>query len=274
VVAPGLYGNQYALDQFNAVAKTAVGARQQNGGPSKDRLHFDFQTFFACPVTSLENKRERYVLFQPQRAYSLQEPGERHDLLGYRNWLNIANDPRWVAINNAEDQDKLLVSIAFASGSPFPVFPAHRITLPGIGPELFVDGGYAHNIPIEAARKVGANRVLIISSAPRDPPVQSAPEEGSFELVGRLWMLRGLVPYLYERSQIEDTRSGEDIFVATIAPSASPDNWPLLTDFRRPVIERMFHEAENDLGRRIGSVENWGNPIYRRRTQDAQGGAR
>lgn len=108
----------------------------------------------------------------------------------------------------------------------------------------------------------------MINSSPREPLVQSSGQETRFEAIGNLtWMLRWLIPYFYERSQIEDALSAEDIVVASVAPSASPDGWPFLTDFQSHVIERMFKEPEDDRPRRIGSIESWGNPSRRFATQ-------
>lgn len=159
VVAPGMYGNQSALNYFVAAARNVFGKNAILVDGREISLDVDFQTYYAAPITSLEKRIERYVLFSPRQTYNDDAAG-RH-AVDYRSSLEIANDPRWVAIDKADQQRKLLIKIAFASGSPFPVFPAHRIHLPDIGPELLVDGGYAHNIPIEAAKKLGARRVLI-----------------------------------------------------------------------------------------------------------------
>jgi hypothetical protein len=64
---------------------------------------------------------------------------------------------------------------------------------------------------------------------------------------------------------VEDALSAEDLLVALIAPSASPEGWPFLTDFRAEVIERLFAEAEKDRALRIGTIENWGRPMFTRR---------
>jgi hypothetical protein len=121
-------------------------------------------------------------------------------------------------------------------------------------------------VPVEAGKRLGARRVLVINSSPREPAAQ--PEAGGrrFRYVGNLtWMLRWIIPYLYERSQVEDALSAEDLIVALIAPSASPRGWPFLTDFRAEVISRMFEESEKDQTLRIGSIENWGRPAFTRR---------
>jgi hypothetical protein len=93
--------------------------------------------------------------------------------------------------------------------------------------------------------------------------------------VGNLtWLARWIIPYLYERSQVEDALSAEDLIVAVIAPSASPEGWPFLTDFRAEVIERMFEEANKDRALRIGSIESWGRPAFVRRAGSTPQGSR
>jgi len=261
IVAPGLYGNENALRYFQAAARNVFG---ESALGERGSLEVTFRAFYAVPVTALEKGIERYVMFQPPQAY---DPGAGSvPLVGYRSWLSTSNDPRWLAIDSAERQRELVMRVAFASGSPFPVFPAHRIRLPGIGEELLVDGGYAHNVPVEAGKRLGARRVLVINSSPREPAGPPRASESGLRFVGNLtWMLRWIIPYLYERSQVEDALSAEDLVVGLIAPSASPRGWPFLTDFRDEVIARMFQEALQDRALRIGSVENWGRPSFVRR---------
>jgi len=265
LVAPGLYGNENALGYFKAAARNVFGEKAV--AADSTALDVTFHAFYAAPVTALEKGVERYVMFQPPQAY---EPGasggDGAPLDGYRSWLSISKDPRWLTIDEPAKQRELVMRVAFASGSPFPVFPAHRITLPGIGEELLVDGGYAHNVPVEAGKRLGARRVLVINSSPRDPGAALSQRAPGFQAVGNLtWMLRWIIPYLYERSQVEDALSAEDLVVGLVAPSSSPKGWPFLTDFRADVIDRMFKESTKDRALRIGSIESWGRPAFARR---------
>ena len=255
IVAPGLYGNE---DAKKFLAK----AGNQVIDCSLDK-QLTLSTFYVAPATSLEKKLERYFLF---------EPTESGTGLPYEQQLQISSDNRWTQIDNSDfdnckEYKAFLSEIAFASGSPFPIFPAHKIAISKkvavdetASEEWLVDGGYAHNIPIEAARQLGAEKVLVISSSPVNP------EETGFRM-GKLFspglMIQNftrLIPYFYNRSQIEDVLSAEDMMVAYIAPSNSGGDWPLLTDFRSEVIERLVHEADNDIDRRIGYMQNWGRP--------------
>ena len=264
LVAPGLYGNDDAQRYFRQAAINVFGEQAVGAGNSPS-LAVKFHAYYVAPVTALQKGGERYVMFRPAQAYALGASGAG---LGSRSWVTISNDPRWLTVEDEEQQARLVMPVAFASGSPFPVFPAHRIHLPVIGEELLVDGGYAHNVPVEAAKRLGARRVLVIHSSPREPgtsePAAKPAAGGSdFQVLGNFaLMLRSVVPYLYNRSQVEDALSGEDLLLASIAPSASPKGWPFLTDFRAEVIKRMFDEAEKDRKLRIGSIENWGQPSF------------
>ena len=80
-------------------------------------------------------------------------------------WSSIASDSRWFVLRRANGKD--LRDTAFASGSPFPVFAAHTLNVSALRtPENLIDGGFAHNRPLEAARVLGASKVLVINSSP------------------------------------------------------------------------------------------------------------
>jgi len=272
IVAPGLYGNEQARSYLYTAYNRAMTGESDT---------LKLQTFFTVPVTALEKEKEYYVLFSPKQS----DEKKFHSLLYSHNLLTLRNNPRWITIYNQETQEepnklknqeepnknpeeppkeplnKLFLDVVFASGSPFPIFPATRVNLP-IGEEWLVDGGYAHNIPIQAASQLGARRLLIISSSPRK--LKQSKEE-YFQVYGNLFHnLRRLIPYFYERSQIEDILSAEDMLVARLAPSANTDDWPFLMDFRKEIVKQMFDEATTDFEqrKRIGDIESWGKPVF------------
>ena len=169
-------------------------------------------------------------------------------------------DPQDVAEWNLE----YIRSVVFASGSPYPVFPAHRID-DKIG--RLVDGGYANNVPLDAAQGAGADQVLIVeSSNPLGHPV--APSFVGFvldavriqgDLVDNL---PALFTFLYERSLELDRISRRELLVVSLAPSREEAGWPTLVQFTGAVIGRMRKVAKEDWdqGRRIGLVQSWGRP--------------
>jgi predicted acylesterase/phospholipase RssA len=156
------------------------------------------------------------------------------------------------------------VRVIFASGSPFPIFPAHRLTLRGQDVSL-VDGGYSNNVPVDAARTVSAEQVLIVESS---NPLRGGSEPSGFgravlgvrgKLVENLGRLPG---FLLERSQEVDRLSRRDLFVVSISPSREEVDWPPLFDFRRKTVQRMEKVATADLTRRVGMVQSWGRPSF------------
>jgi predicted acylesterase/phospholipase RssA len=271
VMAPGIYGNEKAKEHFVGIyTKPACEARGLDETACR-RLDLDTPLFirpqvkFIVSATSLEQQREWYFLLHPEMLgedcpdITSVESGERlNELEG--------GDPRW-QIADCRLRNSNLVDIAFASGSPFPVFPATRVELPEEQADVWlVDGGYAHNIPIEAARAVAARRVLVLSSSPLHRQEAQQASRLEEQWLGNLsHNLTRLFPYLFERSQIEDKVSAENMFVATISPSLfwDPDKWPSLTDFRDVTVDRLISSAQADVVRRVGMVESWGPPVCR-----------
>ncbi len=108
------------------------------------------------------------------------------------------------------DQPRILFDVILGSGSIFPVFPARRIEgIPRAGEHIeLVDGGYAHNSPIEAAVMWGATHIVLI-----DVMSYTRSEGGSF--------LRNLVSsaqHLHRQAQLLDVRSRGKIDIFTLAP--------------------------------------------------------
>jgi predicted acylesterase/phospholipase RssA len=262
VNAPALYGNETAKRHFATIVQ----------GDTDGECRIEFQTAFVIAATSLDTAREVYFY-----AYPAKVAGDAADTAE----LNVRNDPRWVEFGPAVRHDDL-VSIVFASGSPFPVFPMTRVSAPPLAPsceeagsarnydpdrrenEWLVDGGYAHNIPIDAARQLGAERVLVVSSS----PLHTDEDRGGVTTfsIGRLIIgLPRLFPYLFERSQIEDVLSTEGMLVAAISPPPTVEDWPALTDFRPARIRKVVEEARKNITmrERIGTVESWGQPLCR-----------
>lgn len=80
-------------------------------------------------------------------------------------------DRRWCFVDELQGKtsaklfrlgDEQFRNAVFASGSPFPIYPATKVYAEAGHPGLFVDGGYAHRVPIEAAGLVGAAQILVV----------------------------------------------------------------------------------------------------------------
>ena len=292
VNAPALYGNERAKSYFQEALAAFAGEPEVD----LDDCFVEFQAPLIITATSLGREREVYFLADPGEEASLADRPE------------IASDPRWVSVGPAMRNGDL-GALAFASGSPFPVFPMTRVKRTPIarqcpGPraepaaagetpvdphaedeEWLIDGGYAHNMPIDAARQLGARRVLVLSSSPLHPIEEEGHEalaagengrpgaEGARPWrphplsVGRLIMgAPRLLPYLYTRSQVEDTLGTEDLLVAALSPVVPAGaSWPLLVDFYEEPLKLVIETASDNLRQdaRIGTIESWGQPVCR-----------
>lgn len=285
-MAPAIYGNGLAREYFFKTHcpddKAEVFAECEKY--LKETELSPPNTNFVVSATSLEKKRERYFVFKADDAAS-----ESNSTINRRLEELIKTDPRWIPDDSVVFKRDLL-SVVFASGSPFPVFPATWVGLPGEGNEWLVDGGFAHNVPIEAANALGAAKALVISSSMLHEHEETIPDTSQEEsgqsaaqdesesgkaqrdrkkLLRNTNLLTGnlirnvprLFPYLFERSQVEDAVSAEEILVTTISPVHRKKKWPGLTDFKSDVVIDLLDAAKNDKHARIGLVESWGAPV-------------
>jgi ABC-type phosphate/phosphonate transport system substrate-binding protein len=170
------------------------------------------------------------------------------------------------------------VDAVFASGSAFPVFPPHRAHLPNGCEVSLVDGGYAHNVPLEAASKSEARQVLILNASPdpRDAVLQVQPlwrrilQQTRLEGGQLVRSSPDVLSFMFERAQELDRNIGESLVVASLSPRPEDGWWPFLLDFRPSVRKAMIEAAEHDIEqeRRIGHVLSWGRPVLLPRLQD------
>ena len=276
VNAPGLYGNEHARDYLDAAAN-----RFEQQQPASQGV--GFRTYFAVPANTLASARDRYFLFTPTSDDRIPVAVER--------------DSRWWICRAPADREQV-ERVVFASGSPFPIFPPHFVAMPcakeddGKGePEPLVDGGYAHNVPVEAVAKLGARQALILQSdaAPEDGQLGPTPEGlearfGSVKetqwaglFVGQLALnLPRLIPFLFNQAQSVDRISERNLLVVSVAAPADAEHagWPALFDFRRAVVQRMLTTAGEDFDRRVARVDNWPPPGRHRGWESSGRGTR
>jgi predicted acylesterase/phospholipase RssA len=255
VAAPALYGNRQARKYH----RNAIGKFTAMNGP------FAPTARFVTPANLLQQDGTRYFMFLAGDEKDCPS-FSRRPTTGAQWWIYapaaITGDKQCLQLVNP---GALAQSVSFASGSPFPIFPAHRVTeLPGKAP--YIDGGYSNNVPVDAARTLDTSEVLIIdSSSPLAPPraAETMMDVARQKTLGHLVVNLGRLPqYLFEHSQQVDRISRADLFVVALAPSRYEKDWPALFDFRSSVVQRMKETANNDLRHRIGIVESWGQPTY------------
>lgn len=254
IVAPALYGNRQARDYLDGAVERFY---DKAGIPEGE---YRPTSRFIAPANLLERDGTRYFLFVPPGDKCPQVPKRpSNGAIWYPYAVHAAAGgcPRVMA-------REFPVRVIFASGSPFPIFPAHRLKVEDKDVAL-VDGGYSNNVPVDAARTVAAEQVLIVEST---NPLGSRTEPSRLKraalgLRGKLVENLGRLPsFLFERSQQMDRLSRRDLFVVSISPSREEKDWPPLFDFRRQTVQRMESVATTDLGRRVGTVQSWGRPAF------------
>jgi len=122
-----------------------------------------------------------------------------------------------------------LIDVATASAALFPVFGLHPIAIGGRR-GLYIDGGYGHNIPVQAARLWGATFIVVVRASPDAPPAETGNALGN---------VLNAVNVLFERAQRLDDPRGQEVHVFQVSPRATYD---ILT-FRRDDLARAIADG-------------------------------
>jgi len=250
IVAPAIYGNDYA----RLALRDALPPETLDRGAFKSNLIVTgaLLTDSSCPSAGVTIPRGGlYFCFGGS-------VGCRETT--HKSWQVVQSPPPRRALD-----------AVFASGSPFPVFSPHSTHLPNGCQVPLVDGGYAHNVPLEAASLTDARQVLVINASPDLREVDTFPTDVGGP--GRLHISRWsgqlvrfgsrILDFMFSRAQELDRTLGSNLLVATLTPRPAEGMWPFLLDFTPGTRRRMIDEASNDIARarRIGRVENWGFPV-------------
>jgi predicted acylesterase/phospholipase RssA len=272
MVAPALYGNsaarnylQGAVTRFDREFRKA--AHQRAAGPRG----FIPTAKFVAPTNTLdEHDATRYFLFLTSKSATFglprRIPGAEWKV--YKTQAARAPKPDCQKVVDPGCAE-FVQNVIFSSGSPFPIFAAHRMTIPGEKEKRgLIDGGYSNDIPIDAARTIAARQALVVhSSVPvgREPHVHRPPASRLSLSPGMLIRNAGRLPaFMFERGQQVDRLSRQNLFVVGLAPKlAYGDSWPGLAQFDAHTVEALLKKAEDDLHDRIGFVESWGEPRFR-----------
>jgi hypothetical protein len=264
ILAPAMYGNRLAL-QFLMDTDGRFLERHPQAATLKVPL--------IVTANILQTDGARYFAFMPAPDGCLQFTRRS----GYNAiWRVFRPEPTGTTAAKAATEDcgpieqkpwtpDYLRDVVFASGSPYPVFPAHALREQKA--MRLVDGGYANNVPLDAAQAIGAHAVLIVESS---NPLGHEAEPwlltswlGTVQIQGDLVdNAPRLFAFLWERSQELDKISRRELLVISLAPSREQAEWPTLVQFTPDVIKRMKQVARDDWkeGRRIGLVQSWGRP--------------
>jgi predicted acylesterase/phospholipase RssA/ABC-type phosphate/phosphonate transport system substrate-binding protein len=109
------------------------------------------------------------------------------------------------------DSYERLVDLIVASGTIFPIFPPRvLVDSTGRGEDVHViDGGFAHNIPIEAAVDWGATHIIAIEAS---PSTDFSQKENFLQNVGLAF------DHLFSQAQMVDVRSRSGVEIYTLQP--------------------------------------------------------
>lgn len=273
MVAPALYGNdaarkylQRAVRLFDIEFRKAAGEREK-----PEARGFIPTAKFVAPTNTLDDHdATRYFLFLTEKSPSLDLP-RRVAGAEWKVYKTKANpDSRSDCKEELGPRCASFVQdIIFSSGSPFPIFAAHRVAIPGEQRKLgLIDGGYSNDIPIDAASTIAARQVLVIHSAPQviaDPHEHEATSSSLSLTPGMLIRNAKRLPsFMFELGQQVDRLSRQNLFVIGLAPLLEPgEGWPGLAQFDSATVTDMLDKATANIGQRIGLVESWGTPRFR-----------
>jgi len=140
--------------------------------------------------------------------------------------------PRGISLRS---RPSILLDVVLGSSSIFPVFPPRRLRdfpQPGGDVEL-VDGGFAHNSPIEAAVLWGATHVVLIEATPEKRRLRRNFVENAATAF----------THLHRQTQLVDVRSKRQVVVFTLTPQ--PPHMCVL-DFADNLIEASIEQGYRD----------------------------
>jgi predicted acylesterase/phospholipase RssA len=144
------------------------------------------------------------------------------------------------------ERPELLLDVVMGSGSIFPVFPPRTLVdFPEADESIeLVDGGFAHNSPIEAAVRWGATHIVLIEADPQQRGERRNFLQNSAEAFG----------HLYQQAQLVDARSRENDPVVIFSLRPDPPHVCVL-DFADNLIDaaikKGYREAKGDEQRKF-----------------------
>jgi predicted acylesterase/phospholipase RssA/ABC-type phosphate/phosphonate transport system substrate-binding protein len=109
-----------------------------------------------------------------------------------------------------------LVDIAIGSGTIFPIFPSHEVKGSAGDSMILIDGGFAHNTPIEAAVRWGATHIILIEVSPETP----ARGDRDANFITNAFTAFN---YLYDQAQLADVNAQEEAAVFVLRPQVRND---------------------------------------------------
>jgi len=170
-------------------------------------------------------------------------------------------DRRFIPLKRNTDK---LLDVVIGSSTIYPIFPSRTLTSVQLGSEekemekidriSIVDGGYIHNIPIEAAIKWKATHLILIEASPA--PIESTPKDfwdNSMTAFGYLFNQAQLTDKLVrgatETFELRPTSFCEkqDTLPSCVGLSNTPDPNMDTFDFSLPLVRNAFLRGSEDV---------------------------
>ncbi len=159
---------------------------------------------------------------------------------------------RGISIN---DRPEFLMDVIMGSMSIFPVFPARNLkNFPEKQDFIeIVDGGFAHNSPIEAAVICGATHIILIEATPKKRRTKNNLAENA----------ASAFEHLLKQTQLIDLRSKQQIVVFTLAPE---EQKLCVLDFSNNLVEQNiikgYRDARSEI--EVNGIVRKGQPLFKK----------
>ncbi len=152
--------------------------------------------------------------------------------------VELPVDSRFVPVNSS------LLDVVVGSSSIYPFFPAKHLgelSLPGKGAANIdiIDGGFAHNSPIEAAILWGATHIILIEASPEVSPARQNLFDNAIAAFN----------HLYLQAQLVDAHSRGKVEIYSLRPAlAQAGEIPNLCvfDFSDILIQKAIADGRRD----------------------------
>ena len=145
------------------------------------------------------------------------------------------------------DYPKLLLRVVRGSGTIYPGFPPVTIRdFPAKDRSVrLIDGGFAHNSPVEAAVQWGATHIILIEASPKSER-EKGKEQGAAtsDQNNLLQTSEEAFQYLFDQAQLLDVRSRKKVAIFVLRPDA--ENYLGTMDFSRGKIRDAIETGRHD----------------------------
>jgi len=143
-----------------------------------------------------------------------------------------------------------LIDLALGSGTIFPFFPSHHVPENNVltedhtrryalKPMDLIDGGFAHNSPIEAATLWKATHIILIDASPET--TQKGKPKSPFVV-----NILKAIGYLFDQAQAADVNAQEEAGVFTLRPSQAARPQIGILDFSPGFADVALERGRND----------------------------